>query len=120
MHACPNLATCYGWLIIFDGALFLMADYCQSEATLPWAGKCICNCVFVSFLFLFLLLLFQAAYHSLSPLLGEKHWVSVRPDFLCLSQGVAEGIYIKNITIQYVGTAGAVEILRGVHRICDW
>lgn len=42
---CPNLATCYGWLIIFDGALFLMAGYYRSEAKLPWADKCICNYV---------------------------------------------------------------------------
>lgn len=87
-HARPNLATCYGWLIIFDGALFLMVGYYQSEATLPWAGKCICNYVFVvcsssyssSPCFFSFLLLFQAAHHSLGPLLGEKHRMNVRLD----------------------------------------
>lgn len=39
-HACPNLATCYGWLIIFDGALFLMVRYYQSEANLQLRNAC--------------------------------------------------------------------------------
>lgn len=83
-HACPNLATCYGWLIIFDGALLLMLSYYQSEAKLPWPGKCICNYIAVSSLSYFLLL-FKAVYHSLGPLLREKHRMSVKPDlYVCV------------------------------------
>lgn len=64
-----------------------MVGYYQSEAELPWAGKCICDHVFVvsssshstSFL-----LLFRAPYHSLGLLLGEKYRMSVKPDLYAL------------------------------------
>ena len=66
----------------------LMVGYYQSEATLPWAGKCICNYVFVissssySSSSRFFFLLFQVAHHSLGPLLEERNigwaygWIS--------------------------------------------
>lgn len=75
-----------------------MVGYYQSEAELAWAGKCICNYVFAfsplsysssARVFSFLLL-FRAAYHSLGPLLGEKHRMSVKPDLYVCVRGVAE------------------------------
>lgn len=81
-----------------------MVGYYQSEADLPWAGKCICNYVFVvsslsyssSPCFFSFLLLFRTAYHSVGPLLGEKHRMGVK-SVLCVCVRV----------MQRLGAAGA-------------
>lgn len=91
-HACPNLATCYGWLIIFDGALFLMVGYYQSKASLPWAGKCIFDYMFAlsSSFPLFFLSLFPFYPSSISsrspqpgPITERETRVCVRHACLC-------------------------------------
>lgn len=72
---------CYGWLLIFDGALFLMVCHYQSEAKLPWAGKCISNYVFLTFHSFYpsSFCLFKVANHGLDVLQQEKHQMSVKP-----------------------------------------
>lgn len=86
-----RLADHFWWCFVPDGG----GGYYQSETTRPWVAKCICNYVFVissssfssSPWFFSFLLLFPEAYHSLGPLLGEKHWVSVRPDVFMSQSG---------------------------------
>ncbi len=91
----------------------------QSEAELPWAGKCICNHAFVissspysfSPCFFSFHILFQAAYHSLGPLLGEKHRMSVNPDlYICVRVLQLPELVLYTSLKMHVEVAGAGEM----------
>lgn len=92
-HARPNLATCYGWLIIFDGGL--LSEW--SRATLGCLSASVTVCLLSPPHFILLLVscpfLFQEPHHSLGLLLGEKHRTSRKETrFIHLCQFVLLGL----------------------------
>lgn len=81
-----------------------MVGYYQSEAELPWAGKCICEHVFVvssaphsaSFLFLF-----QAPHHGPGLLLGETR-DECKAGFIRRRQAVLSGADVVQLLKIYI------------------
>ena len=98
-HARPNLATCYGWLIIFDGGL--LSEWSKSYLGLVNASVTtrlsspprLLPPSSSSFL-VFFLRLFRAAQRSPGPLLGEKQRMSVKLDLYICVRGVLQRLCV--------------------------